>query len=217
VTFSNYPSVRGVVQTTLLLAGLSLATSPELLAEDGPAEDPQSSEQEPAQDPPEEAPTEPLPPTGDSDWEEIPAPSLPADEFKGFRLGGCVGWELACLLGQIRLGHSNERYGWLVTLPLLDVEIIKYFNRNRNQLDESSPYNRGFVSLDYSVFCSALVAGEELYWHLACFEPGVGIEFRPDNLRRLIFRPRVSVGLLMFDQEFGLPLPTGSLSILWAP
>jgi len=61
--------VRQLVQTTLLLASLSLATSPELLAEDGPEEEPQSSEQEPGQDPPEEEPTESLRPTGASDWE----------------------------------------------------------------------------------------------------------------------------------------------------
>jgi hypothetical protein len=136
--------------------------------------------------------------------------------LNGFRLGGCVGWELACFLGQIRLGYSNERYGWLVTLPFLDVEIIKYFNEYRNPYN-SSAYKRSFVSVDYSAVCGIIMGGEEFYWHLACFEPGVGIEIRPKKLGRLVFRPRVSVGFLMFDQEFGLPLPTGSLSILWAP
>ena len=61
--------MRRVLGTTLLLAGLSLAVSPELLAEDTPEEEAQSSEQDPAQDPPEEAPTEPIPPRYESDWE----------------------------------------------------------------------------------------------------------------------------------------------------
>jgi len=69
MTFSFYRSVRGVVQTTLLLAGLSLTVSSDVCAEEAPEEEPQSSEQEPAQDPPEEAPTEPLPTTDDSGWE----------------------------------------------------------------------------------------------------------------------------------------------------
>jgi len=61
--------VRQLVQTTLLLAGLSLAVSSELRAEEVPEEEAQSSEQEPGQDPPEEEPTESLRPTGASDWE----------------------------------------------------------------------------------------------------------------------------------------------------
>ena len=57
-----------VLGTTLLLAGLSLATSPELLAEEAAEGEPESSE-EPTQDLTEVAPTESLPPTDDSDWE----------------------------------------------------------------------------------------------------------------------------------------------------
>lgn len=44
MTFSNYRSVRRVAQTTLLLAGLSLAVSPELLAEESPEEQSQEAE-----------------------------------------------------------------------------------------------------------------------------------------------------------------------------
>jgi len=60
--------MRHVVWTTLLLFGLSLSVSPVLLAEEAAEEEDQSSE-ESAQDTPEEAPTEPLPATGEPDWE----------------------------------------------------------------------------------------------------------------------------------------------------
>ena len=43
--FSCYRSVRHVVGTTLLLAGLTLGESPELLAEEPPLEDPQEDEE----------------------------------------------------------------------------------------------------------------------------------------------------------------------------
>jgi hypothetical protein len=65
MTFSSYNSVRRVLKATLLLAGLSLVLSPELLAEEAPEEESQSSE-EPTADPADDVPNEPLPPSGNS-------------------------------------------------------------------------------------------------------------------------------------------------------
>jgi hypothetical protein len=65
MTFSCYNSVRRVLGTTLLLVGLSLVLSPELLAEEAPEQESQSSE-EPTAEPPDDVPNDPLPASGTS-------------------------------------------------------------------------------------------------------------------------------------------------------
>jgi hypothetical protein len=65
MTLGRYKSEQLVLKTTLLLVGLSLVLSPELLAEESPEEESQSSE-EPTADPPDDVPNEPLPASGNS-------------------------------------------------------------------------------------------------------------------------------------------------------
>jgi hypothetical protein len=94
MTFFRYKSVRRVLGTTLLLVGLSFMVSPELLAEEAPEQESQSSE-EPTAVPTDDVPNDPLPVYGASGVDdELNAiiEELKATAFENREAGGADVW-----------------------------------------------------------------------------------------------------------------------------
>ena len=101
MTFFFYRPVRGFVQTTLFVAGLSLAVSPELLAEDGPQEELRSLETPLIQ---READSRPSGLSGGKEGRSLAAIAL---GFSGGLVVGYAGGVTVCELA----GHGGGAWG----------------------------------------------------------------------------------------------------------
>jgi hypothetical protein len=231
--FSRYKSVRRVLGTTLLLVGLSLAMCLKAYAQ-GVVEYCASVEEE---DPNYEqcrevleitwTGSESIPPdkgvgvegeilgiqaagaNSEGDVVEVKAlleerrkghddarvshsePKLKSQQT-GFRMGGCLGVDVTCLGAGAQFGYSGDHLGLLFSLSV-------YWPVFGGELSLRSD-SGAFVFLDL---------------------PGFGFGWEFGN-QAVILRPKIGfdalgyfASIILFESE--IPLPTGSVSILWSP